>query len=70
MLVKLGSMLIAPENENAKPSERTRGKEKETTEDEKEAAYLLTQQDPMDWVLKNEYVSNMMSVSCAKLLLG
>lgn len=68
-MVKLGSMLIVPEDESVKHSEKIRGKENESSEDGKKKARLLSQQDPMDWILKNEHVSSMISVSSAKAFL-
>ena len=59
--------MIVPVDEKMKHSERIKGDYKESAEDEKKAAHLLSA-DPMDWILKNEHVSpNLISVSLAKL---
>lgn len=47
------------ENSEASESQRKKGESGET---EEEATIRLLNEDPMDWMLKNEQVSNMISV--------
>lgn len=52
-------MLMSPKDDNEPRGKKSKGDSGES--EEEEAARLLTE-DPMDWMIKNEQVSNMLSV--------
>lgn len=58
---KLGNMLMTPKDNNGS-KKRSAKKRDEGDKSEEETARLLTE-DPLDWMLKNEHVGSMLSVS-------
>lgn len=60
---KLGNMLMNPKSKNdAKKKSKKRPKGDSGEDEEAETARLLSE-DPLDWMLKNEKVGGMLSVS-------
>lgn len=59
-------MLMTPNEESSQEHKRNRQK-RESVEEEEEAARLLTE-DPLDWVMKNEHISTMLSVRFLKVV--
>lgn len=57
---KLGNMLMSPKRDNGSAEKKPKGDSGEDSEEQ--TARLLTE-DPLDWMLKNEHVGNMLSVS-------
>lgn len=61
---KLGNMLMSPKNDNGSTKKNRKG---DSVEDSEEQTAKLLNEDPLDWMLKNEHVGNMLSVSEEKL---
>lgn len=55
---------MSPKNDNGSTKRNSKG---ESGEDSDEPTAKLLNEDPLDWMLKNEHVGNMLSVSEEKL---
>lgn len=61
-LLKLGNMLMTPKNDNESKKKKKLKKGESGATEEEEAVRLLSE-EPLDWMLKNEKVVSMLSVS-------